>query len=259
MPSDDLQYLLDVAREAGQLALSYFGQVTGEQKGDGTLFCRGDTETEQLIRARLSVRWPDDAVVGEELAGAEDIGEGRAWIIDPIDGTLNYLYGAGEWCISIGLSDGGRPVMGAIYAPATERMWYAEAGGGAFRNGEQIQATKQAELSNNALFGCDSVAIDRIGLGVAPRKRNIGSAALHACYVAQGTFCGTLYAVWGLWDVAAGMCICEEAGAPAWRLDSSRLEGLGEFRATQKVKGIVVICPAQLRDAILEGIAPGAG
>ncbi len=254
MPSNDLQYVIDTAREAGQLALKYFGQVTGRRKGDGTLFSRADTESEQLIRERLAARWPHDAVVGEEMAGVDDISEGRAWLIDPVDGTLNFLYGLDEWCISIGMTDCGKPALGVVYAPATERLWYAEYGSGAFRNGTPIRAVRARKVRSNALMGCDSVAVDHVPIDLAPRKRNTGSAALHACYVAQGSFYATVYAAWGLWDVAAGLCICREAGAAAWRADGSKLESLGEFCATEKVRQVMVMCPASLRRSVLEGI-----
>jgi myo-inositol-1(or 4)-monophosphatase len=255
MMDADLQYLLDTTREAGRLAMGYFGLAKGELKGDGTLFSQADTEAEALTRARIGSRWPDDAIVGEEFAGAEDICEGRAWIIDPVDGTLNFLFGLPLWCVSVGLTERGRPVMGAIYAPGTDELWYAQDGAGAWLNGARIRATAEEHLHANLLFGSDSDVLDRVRLSLPPRKRNVGSSAMHACYVAQGTFCGTIYAQWGLWDIAAGLCIAKEAGAPAWRRDGSELPGLGEYCATRKVRETIVICPPQLAAATLQGVS----
>lgn len=180
-----------------------------------------DLWSEREIVGRLRAARPHDAIVGEE-GTAHDGGSGVRWIVDPVDGTTNYLYGHPGYSVSIGAEIDGRLAVGVVADPTLDDLFAARAGGGATRNGRPIAASPQQELSL-ALVGtgfgyrperraAQGAALAR----VLPRVRDIrrmGGAALDLCSVA----CGRLDAFYeyGLapWDVAAGAVIATEAGA----------------------------------------------
>ncbi|WP_109119711.1 inositol monophosphatase family protein [Azospirillum sp. TSO22-1] len=212
-----------VAREAGRLARRYFerrADLTVEVKGPQDLVSVADRAVEELIRARLSALFPEDAVVGEEAGG---LAAARVWVVDPIDGTQNFLRGLPWFGVVLALMVDGRTELGIIYDPNTDELYTARRGGGAFLNGESIRVSGCAQLDKAV-----------IGVGHSPRHaphvflepftavieagaqtRNLLTAALQLAHVA----CGRLDATWDPyllpWDVLAGILLVEEAGGAA--------------------------------------------
>ncbi|MFD6793543.1 MULTISPECIES: inositol monophosphatase family protein [Prauserella salsuginis group] len=186
-----------------------------------------DVASEKLIRARLAQLRPGEPVLGEEGGGGQD-GDGRAgdgdvtWVADPIDGTVNFLYGLPDFAVSVGAQIDGVSVAGAVVEPVSGRRWTAVRGGGAWLDGRRLTVSRPAGL-DMALIGTGfnyvterrkrQAAMIAALLGRVRDIRRGGSASLDLCHVAAGWLDG--YAEHGLarWDWAAGALLAEEAGA----------------------------------------------
>jgi myo-inositol-1(or 4)-monophosphatase len=224
----DLAKLTSIALNAARAAAQHVqrghrSQPSYERKqSDSDLVTRFDLESEQLIRQILGEQTPELAIVGEEQGGKAD---GRpSWFVDPIDGTMNFAHGHPFYAVSIGLMQDGVPLLGAVVAPALECEWHGFVGGGAFRNAEPCNVTRQSTLSDSLVATGFSPVVRRLGqpednlaafLRVTPRVRDIrrcGSAALDLCLVADGTYDAFWERRLGAWDVAAGSAIVLAAG-----------------------------------------------
>jgi histidinol-phosphatase len=132
--AEDLELALRLADEASALALGYFERGTAtRRKGDGTVVTDADVEVERLLTAALADQRPGDAVLGEELGASGQAA--RRWIIDPIDGTRNFVAGRTDWGVHIALEDAGAVTVGVVTRPALGRRWWASLGAGAFTGG----------------------------------------------------------------------------------------------------------------------------
>lgn len=180
-----------------------------------------DHESEKLIVSELLLARPDDGLIGEEGASKESK-TGITWVIDPIDGTVNYLYDIPGWCISIAAKDQHGGVVGVVYSPATNSLWKATRGGGAFLNGVPIRCNEPVAL-NRALVG-SGFAYDLERRKVQAQfiakllpeirdLRRLGACAVDICHVASGTLDAYFEAGVNEWDHAAAGLIATEAGA----------------------------------------------
>lgn len=190
-----------------------------------------DSLSEELIVNRILAARPHDAVVGEE--GAAKVGtSGVKWIVDPLDGTTNYLYGFGPWAVSIAAEVHGVPTSACVLDGTTGEVWTATAGHGAWRDGEEVQVPSHGPPLEQALVGTGfGYTVKRRTVQVAtlsqllPKVRDIrrtGSAALDLCFLAAGRL--DAYYERGIqwWDGAAGMLIAQEAGAVIGTLGGGR-------------------------------------
>jgi myo-inositol-1(or 4)-monophosphatase len=214
----------EIAREAGALLLLRLDDArTGvETKSSPTdMVSEVDLESEALIVRRILEARPGDAIVGEE--GAARAGEsGVTWVVDPLDGTTNYLYRRGDFCVSIGVERGGEALAGAVFDPVRDELFAAAAGHGARLNGAQIRVSAKDDLATALIgtgFGYDPGVRGRQG-AVAARLlpgirdvRRAGSAALDLCAVACGRLDGYYESGLNRWDMSAGLLIASEAGA----------------------------------------------
>ncbi|HEX3787939.1 MAG TPA: inositol monophosphatase family protein [Pseudonocardiaceae bacterium] len=230
MPTDnyDVSQLRDQARlvaaEAARLVAGLRAAGPGEVSTKSTetdVVTSGDRAAERLVRERLAQWWPDAPVLGEE-EGGETPSAGLAWVVDPIDGTVNYLYGHPAYAVSVAAQVDGESVAGAIVEPATGRTWLAARGAGATLDGRplRVSAADRLELTLVATgFAYDRDRRARQGqlwAGLLPTVRDIrrgGAASLELCAVAAGWV--DAYVEHGLhrWDWAAGALIAQEAGA----------------------------------------------
>ena len=215
------QALHSIIKAAGAKALTYFNDPDGlkiSMKGAQDWLTQADGEVEAFIRTALQKLFPADAIMGEE-EGGED-GE-HLWIIDPIDGTANFLRSDRFWCVSIGFVVKGVPVLGAIFAPALDEFYAARKGRGATMNGKQIHVAKTVfvdrcvvevgwniRLPNSTYLDLVTKALNN-GMSV---KRS-ASGALGMTQVAIGRTDCYAEAHINSWDVVAGLVIAEEAGA----------------------------------------------
>ena len=178
-----------------------------------------DRECENLIRKDLETT--NIEILGEEFGGKVSK-DAASWIVDPIDGTANYFRGIDQCCVSIALMEGGKSKIGVIYNFNTNEIFYASLGNGAYLNEEKIEVSDISDVSKASLFtgfpaseSIESQSQFLKNLKVWKKIRMFGSAALSCAYVASGR--GDYYAEKGvyLWDIAAGICLVEEAGGKA--------------------------------------------
>jgi myo-inositol-1(or 4)-monophosphatase len=216
-----------IAKEAGALLLERYGRLTrGEirRKGSGNrnLVTAADHDSERLVVARLSAAFPDHAIVAEEGTDVGREASRPTWIVDPLDGTTNYIQGIPLFCVSLGLVEAGTPVLGVIHAPALSQTFWGAPGQGAWEDGRPVSVSATPSLAESVL--ATGFAYDRdtlpdhnfdnlIQVGRKVRGvRRFGSAALDLAYVASGRLDG----FWELhlqpWDVAGGAALVLAAG-----------------------------------------------
>lgn len=216
---------LGVAREAGELAAEQYrrrDELEIEHKGIQDLVSEADRACEDMIVGALSRLFPQDGFLGEER-GAQKEGAEATWIIDPIDGTANFLRGIPFWCVSLGLVAAGKFVIGVIYNPITGDLYAARHGHGATLNGRRIEVSKTKTL-DRARFGVGfsrrsptahhSEAIKAL-LDAHCEYSRFGSGALGLALTADGRLDGFWETYSNVWDIAAGYCIVKEAGGYA--------------------------------------------
>ena len=211
-----------IALKAGSLLVNRPSKFDLDQKSGVFDFAtQMDHESEKLIVSAILAARPDDGLIGEEGANRESK-SGVTWVIDPIDGTVNYLYDIPGWCISIAAKDRDGGLAGVVYSPATQSLWKAHRGGGAFLNGNPIKCNDPVAL-NRALVG-SGFAYDlekrKIQAALIARLlpeirdlRRLGACAVDMCHVASGSLDAYFEAGVNEWDYAAAGLIATEAGA----------------------------------------------
>ncbi len=228
-----LSTAVQIAREAGDLLRRNFGtrlEIKHAERHDIKL--QLDVECQRLIESRLRRAFPNDPIIGEEESHG-DPQASRRWVVDPIDGTVNYTYQIPHYCVSIALQerrsgafsasapDGYASVLGVVYDPSRDEMFTAEAGRGAFLNGRPIRVSGRGDLGEAILSVGFSKTEGAIGKGIeayqflvrrARKIRTMGSAALDLAYVASSRLDAYLEFKVRLWDLAAGILLVEEAG-----------------------------------------------
>jgi myo-inositol-1(or 4)-monophosphatase len=224
-----------IARAAGDLLLKRPDVMDTSAKSSATdVVTQMDHASERLIVEMIQAARPEDGILGEE--GASHPGRsGLTWVIDPIDGTVNYLYDLPAWAISIGIMRGDESVVGVVYAPLLRggELYRAVKGSGAFCNDVRLQATKVEDLSSSLIatgFGYDAkqrtrqAAVLAKVLGSVRDIRRMGAASLDLCHVAAGRVDGYFEAGLKPWDLAAGGLIASEAGAFVTGLRTARAD-----------------------------------
>jgi myo-inositol-1(or 4)-monophosphatase len=229
--SDLMTVAIEAAREAGAFLHSRFRRaLTIETKEDRSLVTDVDREAERLIVERIASSFPGHDVLAEER-GRRSQGSDHCWIIDPMDGTHNYIRGMGAYGVSIGVQKGDAFVVGVIYMPETDELYAAEQGCGAFRNGTRIHVSTRADLSACTMGFDSELRVDTArklrALGrLCPQIFNIrliGSSARNLSHVAEGVLDGVIEFSDKLWDFAAGVVIVMEAGGRMSRHDGAPL------------------------------------
>lgn len=203
--------------------LRRYGNVEGlDTKSSGTdPVSDADRAAEEILVEMIEAERPEDGILGEEGAATAST-SGLTWVVDPLDGTVNYLYELDNWSVSVAVEDRDGAVVGAVFDPTRDRMFTALRGGGAFRDGKPLRCRESVPLSRALLAtGFGYSAERRVIQGVLIAKvlpmvrdiRRIGSAALDLCSVAAGQM--DIYFEEGIqrWDVSAGGLIAAEAGA----------------------------------------------
>ena len=222
-PPELLALAESVAREAGGLLLDFArrGQRGVTAKSTPTdLVSEADLAAERLITERLSAARPDDAILGEE--GEERHGtSGLRWVVDPLDGTVNFLFGIPQWAVSVAVEDEAGGVAGVVYDPSRDELWAAHRDGPALLDGAPLVASTKDDLSLALVatgFGYDAevrrrqVAVIAELLPHVRDIRRIGAAALDLAWTAAGRYDAYFERGTQAWDVAAGRLICVRAG-----------------------------------------------
>jgi len=211
-----------VARSAGAHLMNRPATFTFTEKSSAVDFAtQMDQQAEELIVKQLLGARADDGIIAEEGA-AKESKSGITWVIDPLDGTVNYLYGLPGWNVSVAAKDKDGVLAGVVYAPSINGFWSATRGGGATYNGKKIKCNDPITLDKALLATGFAYDLDlRIKQGqvisnLLPRIRDLrrnGAAAVDLCYVAMGALDGYFEASLNEWDHAAGGLIATQAGA----------------------------------------------
>jgi histidinol-phosphatase len=220
--SKELKFAIDIAQEAGHLALQHFHRgIKAEMKADNTPVTLADQECERYIRKSIAKHFPDDAILGEEEGetAARDSHNSRRWIIDPIDGTYNFARKVPIWSVLLGLEEQGEIIVGVLHAPAMEETFWAERGGGSWRNGERVRVSDIAELNKTMfVFGApDRIVKQGFWNGLENvirstyRQRGFGDY-LNFAHVFEGKAEAAFEVGLKPWDLAPMKIIVEEAG-----------------------------------------------
>jgi myo-inositol-1(or 4)-monophosphatase len=223
-PDDLLSLASRAAREAGALLLERFrAPASGIQaKSTATdLVSDADRDAEELIRKLIRAERSEDAFHGEE-GGQTGPADGLTWIIDPLDGTINFLFGLPSWCVSLAATDGSDTIAAVVYVPTLDELYSARRGGGASLNGAPISVSSRADLPTALIATGFSYSAERrreqarTVAHVLPRVRDVrraGSASIDFVSVASGRVDGYYEGPLELWDRAPGELIATEAGA----------------------------------------------
>ena len=217
---------------AGDLQMARFGQdIRIDKKGAIDLVTEVDLAVERMFRAMIAERFPDHAILAEELGGAAQVPAGPCWVFDPIDGTTNYAHGLPIFCASLALEFDGTAEVAAVYDPNRKELFTAERGGGAFLNGAPLRVSSAETLVDALLvtgfpYDVHSRVDEIVGLfgafvGQARAVRRLGSAAIDLCWVAAGRMDGFWESDLKPWDIAAGALLVEEAGGRVSCLDGT--------------------------------------
>jgi myo-inositol-1(or 4)-monophosphatase len=237
MTTVELTNLLDLARsvalEAGAMLKDGFGTSfrIDNKEGRHNLVTEFDHKAEKLIISRIKAQFPDHIFLAEESGASGTPANTVRWIIDPLDGTVNFAHSIPIFCVSIGAELDGELLCGVIYAPMTGELFTAHKGGGAFLNGEPIHVSKVDKLYDSILVtgfpynaasnphGCLEHFTRFVSMGLPVRR--LGSAAIDLAYLAAGRFDGYWEVSLQAWDVAAGKLILQEAGGIMTQYDGA--------------------------------------
>jgi myo-inositol-1(or 4)-monophosphatase len=235
--SPHLKIMTDAARNAAKGLIRDFGEVEKLQvskKGPGDFVSNADRRAEEVIISTLLKARPDYGVLAEESAEQIKPNSEYKFVIDPLDGTNNFLHGFPYWSISIGLEKAGEIIAGVVMCPTLDEIYHAEKGQGAFLNNRRIRVSNRPSFSD-AFVACGSPSsvrrktkapydiidvVTKISHEVSS-VRCAGSAALDLCKVASGCFDGLVELSLKKWDIAAGIVIVKEAGGRITGVDGS--------------------------------------
>lgn len=208
--------------------------MTVESKGHQDLVSEGDREVELFIRAAIAEAYPQDGIVGEEHAAVAGT-TGHVWVIDPIDGTANFVRGIPAWCVVIACARDGETEVGVIHEPSTDETFYGRLGGGAFLDGKPIKASDATSLSegsvgtglSNRASTTNVVVLIGLIMGEGGVFYRNASGALMLAYAASGRLLGYIEEHMNAWDCLAGMLLVQEAGGTVLKADPKTVIGKG--------------------------------
>lgn len=249
----------NLIRMAGQFAKNKQADTKDllvEMKGTQDWVTNADKETERLIRTMIAEAFPDDNILGEEEGGTI---EGISWIVDPIDGTVNFAHGTPFWCVSIALVANGEAVLGFVYAPVLDEMFIAQRNAGAWLNDAKLDCHRDVPTSRAMVelawlrgdgFRAYKDEVERF-LDAGYEFCRSGAGALTLSWIGAGRQEGYGEVNMNAWDGMAGWLIAREAGASVNGYDTACLEG--------KKADIAVGATAQIRDDLLGAVTVARG
>ena len=230
--SANLNIMIKAARKAGRSLVKDFREVENLQvsmKGAGDFVSKADIAAEEILREELMGARPTYGWLGEESGGADGEDPTRRWIVDPLDGTTNFLHGMPHWAVSVALEHKNQIVAGVVYDAAKDELFFAEKGEGAWMNNTRLRVSGrnrmiEAVFSTGLPFGGRADLPETLQelariLPLTAGVRRWGSAALDLAYVAAGRYDGYWERKLNAWDIAAGTLIVREAGGFIETLD----------------------------------------
>jgi len=208
--SANLNLMIKASEKASKILIRDFGEIEKLQvskKGPKDFVTNSDLKAEKIIIEELKKSRPNYSIISEENGIENNKDPKNTWIIDPIDGTINFLHGIPHFAISIALKSNNEIISGLIFDPIKNEMFYAEKDNGSFFNNQRVRVSKKTQLSE-CLFATSGIINGELDI----QFRKSGSAALDMAYVASGRFDGYFQNNLNLWDIAAGIIIIKEAG-----------------------------------------------
>ncbi len=222
--SPNLNIMIKASEKASKILIRDFGEIEKLQvskKGPSDFVTNSDLKAEKIIINELKKAKPNYSIISEENGIEENKDEKNTWIIDPIDGTVNFLHGIPHFAISIALKSDNEIISGLIFDPIKNEMFYAEKNNGAFFNNHRMRVSKKNQI-NECLF----VTGGKLEKEIALPYRKSGCAALDLAYVASGRYDGYFQHNLNLWDIAAGILLVKEAGGITNKIDLSINENI---------------------------------
>lgn len=249
----DRERLESIVREAGRIALARWPghghALRSWEKTPGSPVCDADLAVDAFLKRELGALLPSAGWLSEETVDApERLDGGLIWLVDPVDGTRDFIRGRDGWAVSVALVSAGRPLIGMLAAAARDEFWHGEAGQGSWRNGQRLVASRCAELTGARV---PAEAVPHIDADLTPVSRP-NSIALRMAMVAadEADLVATLR--WGFeWDIGAAALIAREAGAVA---TDAFGQPLGYNKRDPRAFGVLVTAPA-IHAAAVERLA----
>ncbi len=236
--SANLNIMIKASEKASKALIRDFGEVEKLQvsvKGPLDFVSNADTKAEKIIIDELTNSRKNYSIISEEDGIKINKDKNNIWIIDPIDGTTNFLHGVPHFAISIALKSNEEIIAGLIYDPIKDEMFYAEKNNGAYFNNQRIRVSKKKKLEN-CLFASGGADGDRDNTKSEIITRRSGSAALDMAYVACGRFDGYFQKKLNIWDIAAGIIIVKEAGGEINDLDLEQNNNINIIACSSSIK-----------------------
>ena len=217
--SANLNIMIKASEKASKILIRDFGEIEKLQvskKGPTDFVTNSDLKAEKIIIEELKKAKPNFSIISEENGIESNKDKNNTWILDPIDGTVNFLHGVPHFAISIALKSNNEIVSGLVFDPIKNEMFYAEKNNGAFYNNQRIRVSKKNNI-NDCLF----VTGGKIKKEPELQYRKTGCAALDMAYVASGRYDGYFQNDLNIWDIAAGIILVSEAGGILNKIDIS--------------------------------------
>ena len=230
--SANLNIMIKASAKASKVLIRDFGELEKLQvskKGPKDFVTNADIKAEKIIIEELKKARPNYSIISEESGIEKNKDESNSWIIDPIDGTINFLHGIPHFAISIALKSQDEIVSGLIFDPIKDEMFYAEKDNGAFFNNQRIRVSKKNDIKE-CLF-----AVGKVKFETDIICRRSGCAALDMAYVASGRYDGYFQSNLNLWDIAAGIIIIKEAGGIINEIDLTSLKNINVLASSAEI------------------------
>ena len=231
--SPDLNPMIKACEKASKILIRDFGELENLQvakKGPKDFVTNSDKKTEKVLINELTKNKKKYSILSEEIGFIKNDDNDYIWVIDPIDGTTNFLHGVPHFCISIGLKFKDEIISGIIFDPIKNEIFYAEKNQGAFFNNHRIRVSKRKNL-DECLFATNKNGLSSTDLN----SRIFGSAALDLAYVASGRIDGYFQNGLNLWDIAAGTLLVKEAGGIVNNYDLEKTNNIKVVASSENI------------------------
>ena len=232
-----LNIMIKASEKASKILIRDFGELEKLQvstKGPFNFVSNADFKAEKIIIDELKKSKKNYSIICEESGSKINEDKNNFWIIDPIDGTNNFLHGIPHFSITIALKSENEIVSGLVYDPIKDEMFYAEKDNGAYFNNQRIKVSKKRKLEN-CLFGTGDSGIKELKFKKNIKIRNFGSSALDLAYVAAGRLDGYFQKSINIWDIAAGILLVKEAGGIVNNIDINKNQNLNVLASNSEI------------------------
>tara|TARA_Y100000816_G_C26031886_1_gene540207 strand:- start:227 stop:967 length:741 start_codon:yes stop_codon:yes gene_type:complete len=222
--SANLNIMIKACEKASKVLIRDFGEIENlqvQKKGPRDFVTNSDLKTEKIIIEELMKARPNYSYISEEKGKKINKDQNNTWVIDPIDGTTNFLHGVPHFAISIALKSNNEIISGLVYDPIKDEIFFAEKNNGTFYNNQRVRVSSKSNL-NECLFAVGEKNLDDFDF----TKRKSGCAALDMAYVASGRYDGFFQKDLKIWDIAAGIILVKEAGGIINDINLDNIENL---------------------------------